>query len=187
MGAHAPDPASPTGAGEDSRLPETVLTELRTRLSVAVTRVCPPWLASQAEDIVQCALIRIASILERGEGEVPLRSSYIWKAAYTATVDEIRRRRRRREVSLEAEVIERRSPDPDPERTLGASEIGDGLRDCLARLTDGRRRAVTLHLQGHSVPEASRILRWTLKRVENLVYRGLADLRRCLAGKGLTP
>jgi RNA polymerase sigma-70 factor (ECF subfamily) len=28
---------------------------------------------------------------------------------------------------------------------------------------------------------------WTEKKAENLVYRGLADLRRCLSAKGLRP
>jgi RNA polymerase sigma-70 factor (ECF subfamily) len=46
---------------------------------------------------------------------------------------------------------------------------------------------VILYIQEHTVPEAARILGWTLKRTENLVYRGLADLRACLAAKGQTP
>jgi RNA polymerase sigma-70 factor (ECF subfamily) len=50
-----------------------------------------------------------------------------------------------------------------------------------------RRLAVTLYLHGHSVPDAARILDWSAKRTENLVYRGLADLRECLLSKGLRP
>ena len=50
-----------------------------------------------------------------------------------------------------------------------------------------RRLAVTLHLQGHTVPETARILDWAAKQTENLVYRGLADLRECLMAKGLRP
>ena len=34
-------------------------------------------------------------------------------------------------------------------------------------------------------PEVASILKWRAKTAENLVYRGLADLRRCLATKGL--
>ena len=30
-------------------------------------------------------------------------------------------------------------------------------------------------------------LAWTLKKTENLTYRGLGDLRKCLSGKGLEP
>ena len=57
----------------------------------------------------------------------------------------------------------------------------------LQELSEDRRRAVTLYLQGHSIPEAARILEWDVKRTENLVYRGLADLRTCLLRKGHRP
>lgn len=184
MAATAPDPAAPTGAGEGARLSEAECAELRVRLCRAVARICPPWLASQADDIAQRALIRLVQILERREGEARLGASYVRKAAYTATVDEVRRRRRQREVALEAGGGEQASAGPDPERLRAAVEIDEALRDCLGRMVEGRRRAVTLHLLGHSVPEASRILGWSNKQVENLVYRGLADLRRCLVGKG---
>jgi RNA polymerase sigma-70 factor (ECF subfamily) len=50
-----------------------------------------------------------------------------------------------------------------------------------------RRLAVTLYLQGHTVAEAASILEWPFKRTENLIYRGLADLRACLRCKGLRP
>jgi RNA polymerase sigma-70 factor, ECF subfamily len=48
-----------------------------------------------------------------------------------------------------------------------------------------RRHAVTLNLQGHSVPDIGRLLGWTAKKAENLVYRGMADLRSCLSSKGI--
>ena len=33
--------------------------------------------------------------------------------------------------------------------------------------------------------EVGRLLGWAAKRAENLVYRGMADLRGCLGGKGI--
>jgi DNA-directed RNA polymerase specialized sigma24 family protein len=56
--------------------------------------------------VVQAALMRVVEASKRREGDAPLRASYLWKAAYTATVDEIRRRRRRREVALEEGLLE---------------------------------------------------------------------------------
>ena len=41
---------------------------------------------------------------------------------------------------------------------------------------------MTLHLQGFRVAEVATALGWTEKQAENLVYRGLADLRICLEG-----
>jgi RNA polymerase sigma-70 factor (ECF subfamily) len=43
-----------------------------------------------------------------------------------------------------------------------------------------------MYLHGHSVAEVAALLGWRFKKAENLVYRGLADLRRCLATKGLS-
>ena len=162
--------------------------QLRTALARAVRRVCPPWLSAQADDIVQVAVLRVVELARRNEGIGGLRASYLWRVAYSVTVDEIRRLRRRREAPLEdAAGTADGTPYSDPERRQAAGRIAEGVRDCLGRLVEDRRLAVTLHLQGHSVPEAATLLGWAAKRVENLVYRGLADLRRCLLAKGLTP
>ena len=114
---------------------------------------------------------------------------YLYKAAHSALVDEIRRVRRRGEASLENgdAVIAIAGAHLNPERIAASQEIGRGIEDCLAQMSDERRLAVTLYLQGHTVPEASRILDWSAKRTENLVYRGLADLRECLMLKGMRP
>jgi RNA polymerase sigma-70 factor (ECF subfamily) len=71
----------------------------------------------------------------------------------------------------------------------GAREvaIGNGITDCLQAMAPYRRQAVALHLVGHSVPETAGLLSCTRKRAENLVYRGLADLRACLRKKELEP
>ena len=178
----------PPGPSRGAPLSDEECERLRQQLARAVRRVCPPWLSSQADDIVQVAVLRVLDLLRRGEGIGGLRSSYLWRVAYSVTVDEIRRLRRRREVALDdAAASTDPAPASDPERRQAAGRIAAGLRDCLGRLVEDRRLAVTLHLQGHSVPEAASLLGWGAKKVENLVYRGLADLRRCLLAKGLTP
>jgi RNA polymerase sigma-70 factor (ECF subfamily) len=131
---------------------------------------------------------------KNSEGERPLTSFYLYRVAHSALVDEIRRRRRRREVALEVATDageDHRSIEPtargNPERDASFGELGAAVRDCLVAMKRERRLAVMLYLQGHAVPEASRILGWTAKRTENLVYRGLADLRQCLVSKGHGP
>jgi len=77
------------------------LGDLRRRLTQAVFRVCPGWLSSHAEDIVQTAMMRVLGAAgKRGEGEPDLSSLYVEKTAYSATVDEIRRHRRRLDVQI---------------------------------------------------------------------------------------
>lgn len=81
-------------------------------------------------------------------------------------------------------------PENATELTTDGSAEAVALRAALTQAvarTCPRWLAVTLHLQGHSVPEVGALLAWTVKKAENLVYRGLADLRSCLSSKGLQP
>ena len=136
--------------------------------------------------------MRVMQIVERqppgGEGNRALASSYLYKVTHSVLVDEIRRVRRRRETDLEEEgVAPVAVTRQDPERIAASHEVGRGIQDCLSRMSRERRMAVTLYLQGHSVTEVSSVLVWPAKRTENLVYRGLADLRECLVSKGMRP
>jgi RNA polymerase sigma-70 factor (ECF subfamily) len=169
---------------------------LRGRLQRSVKRICPAWLAAHADDMIQTALMRVLSArgdsdsgVRKGEGNQGLASSYLERAAYSALVDEIRRQRRRREVPVDEklDLLPEQRVAADPERIAAGREVGRALFDCLDRLVRPRRLAVTLYLQGHSVPDAAGLLAWTAKRTENLVFRGLADLRRCLTAKGMKP
>lgn len=172
------------------RSSEEVVAELRARLQRAVGRVCPPWLIDRRDDLVQMATLRVLEARPPVEGNPGVAASYLYRVAYTTLIDEIRRVRRRPEVPLDDEEGESRAvaaTGPDPERVYAARQIGVAIQDCLLRLVHDRRLAVTLHLQGHTVEEAASLLGWGAKRTENLVYRGLADLRRCLDGKGVVP
>lgn len=157
----------------------------------AVRRQCPGWLSDHAQDIAQAALIKVMTSAKNSEGNRTLTSFYLYRLAHSAVVDEIRRRRRRREVALEAVTESGEDPvqpEPnarlDPERHASLGELGAAIRGCLVAIKRERRLAVMLHLQEHQVPETARILGWSVKRTENLVYRGLANLRDCLRGKG---
>ena len=183
---------------QDERAPETSSERwamLRVSLARAVRRQCPQWLSDHADDLVQCALLKVMAIAAAGEGTRVLSSFYLHRVAHSALVDEIRRRQRRREVTLEVDDSEGQqggahvtpSADSDPEQDASLRELGAAVRACLLSMVRDRRLAVMLYLQGHSVPDAARLLGWAVKRTENLVYRGLADLRQCLLAKGHSP
>jgi RNA polymerase sigma-70 factor (ECF subfamily) len=154
-----------------------------------VGRVCPPWLAAQKDDIVQIALMRVLNARKKGELSDPVPASYLWKVAYSATVDQIRRVRRRREMELDE--ARQTNPDPpaptSPDRELARKELGQAILDCLARLHERRRLVVGFFLNGDSVKEMMSLLAWDERRVRNLLFRGLTDLRRCLTSKGIHP
>ena len=170
-------------------VPAGALEDVRRRMLDLVRRTGPRWIAPHAEDIVQSA---IARVFERGAprgGEPGVSASYYMKAAYHATVDEIRRRYRSREMSPPDDTMLDRalSSRPDPESAAQALEIDRGIRACLNDLAAARRRAVTLYLLGYSLGETASALGGTPKRSEHRIYRGLEDMRRCLSGKGIEP
>src|SRR5262249_28815378 len=98
---------------------------------------------------------------------------YLWRVAYTVVIDEIRRFRRQQRQAEQLPGDERGTPGP---------EVRSELLECLAVLQERRRTAVTLHLQGFRTGEVAAALGWTHKQAENLVDRGLADLRACREG-----
>lgn len=173
---------------------------LRQQLVVSVRRTCPPWLGAEADDMVQTALLRVLDAGAKraeSEGSVELAASYLRKAAYSAVVDEIRRRKRRREIPLEDDGVDVDPPadagpiraiqasEPDPERLSVSREAARAIRSCLGEMVRSRRQAVTLYLQGHRIKEVGALMGWDPKRAENLIYRGLADLRECLGRQGV--
>lgn len=163
------------------------LKEFRIKLSEILHRICPAALSGEVEDLVQAATIRVWARIE-SEGNVSLNSSYLWKVAHSVVIDEVRRARWKRETELgEADAVLEGSRTQNPEITVSGLEAGRAIRECLGKLVPPRRRAVTAYLLGHSVPETSRLLGWNPKKAENLVYRGLEQMRRCLRLKGVTP
>jgi RNA polymerase sigma-70 factor (ECF subfamily) len=179
----SPPPGSPGSPDADAGADEA----LRARFRQQVSRYCPSWLRDNVDDIVQDAWMRLKDAQKSNERNLDPGSSLIARVAYCATVDEIRRRRRRREVPVDEarEIVAIHEVPPD--RAAGAREVGQAIRDCVEKLLPNRRLAVTLYLQGHTAPRTGTILGWSPKRAENMIFRGMADLRRCLARKGVTP
>lgn len=163
---------------------------LRQTLERAVARSCPAWLASRREDIVQAAMMRVVGRSRDGKSLDEMSSSYLFRVAYTSLVDEIRlQRRRRMEQTDSAHDTETPLPSagPSPEQRAQSRQLGRAIKACLERLAQTRNIAVSLYLQGCNVPEISGRVGWSRKQAENAVYRGLADMRRCLSDKGVQP
>jgi RNA polymerase sigma-70 factor (ECF subfamily) len=158
---------------------------LRSAVVRAVRRVCPPWLADDAEDIAQVATSRLLDRDRATAGAVDFSPAYVYRTAYCAVIDEIRRRRRTPVVALETDVPTG-APVDSPERQAASRELRQAIQSCIAALALDRRRAVTLHLLEHSLAEIGELLACGRKKADNLVYRGLRDLRACLSRRGVT-
>ena len=155
---------------------------LREVLERAVSRVCPAELSAQREDIVQAAMLRLLELRARGEEIEARPASYLWRVAFTTALDELRKTQRRREVKPPAE-----EDAVEPSAPVARPEMRRALEGCLAGLVTSRRQAVALYLHGFSADEAARSAGWDVKKAQNLIFRGLHDLRRCLMAKGYEP
>lgn len=166
----------------------TAYADLKPRLERAAGRVAPPWLRDQLDDLVQMALVKLMRSGKVDEEDV-LNESYLHRVMHSVVVDEIRRVKRRKETSIEHHANDpvERSVRCDPEKMVDGQEIGTVIVECLGLLLPDRRRAVTLYLQGHTVGQAAERLDFSYKKAENLVYRGLADLRGHLRKRGFQP
>jgi len=165
------------------------IASLRPRLVALVRKVSPKWLADQAEDIAQTAIVSVLEHLRREGGNPGVSASYVMRAAHNAAVDEIRRRFRRPEIAAEddMEIHQARSRAPGPAEEAEAREIDRAIRGCLSALASPRRAAVTLFLLGYTRAETERLSGWSRKQAEHLTYRGLAAVRACLSLKGIEP
>ena len=153
-----------------------------------MNRVCPAWLASQKDDIVQTALVRAFETSRKSEPRADPPPSYWWKVAYTATVDQMRRVRQERNISLEQAGEEGMltATDSGPFQDLSHQDLGLAVQGCLPRLNPRRRLVVGLYLMGHTLPEMMRLTGWDNRKTRNLLCRGLDDLRRQLGKQGFS-
>jgi RNA polymerase sigma factor (sigma-70 family) len=175
------DDADRATPGPDAQAHEA----LRRELVRAMRRVCPQSLAADAEDLVQESMIRLLRA-RKLEGDTVVSTTYLKKVAYSAVVDEIRRRRRRIAVVPQADT-EIEAASDETSSTTPDLALGNAMEICMQQLQEHRRQALTLHLLGYSGPEVARMMECNAKRVENLTLRGLAQLRECLRGQGLSP
>ncbi len=153
-------------------------------LKRAVRRVCPRSLAQDADDLVQESFIRLLRA-RKLDGQSQLSAAYLKKVAYSAVIDEIRRRRREPTADLAEGRVDIATATDHMQEEAPDTALANAMEVSLQRLQPDRRRALTLHLLGYSVPEVARMLECNAKRADNLVHRGLAQLREFLHEMGL--
>ena len=101
----------------------------------------------------------------------------------------IRRIRRRAETTIEPTgEPDRRAPaGSGPHEVAASRELTEAIAECTGRLIESRRVVVQLYLLGHDPNEIAQLTGSGKKRVSNLLFRGLSDLRVCLSKKGFEP
>lgn len=140
------------------------------------------------DEMTQDLRIRLWRALETGESIAGSRSSYVYRTARSAALDLVRRRRSARVAAVLVHAGELETgPVASPDRDLEQSELAERVHRAVDGLGEPRRQAVRLRLLGYESAEIASMMGWSGAKTRNLLYRGLADLRKALVEQGIGP
>ena len=162
--------------------------KLAPHVRAAVSRHRSRDVALAADDLTQEVRIRVWNVYTRDRNS-RLKASYYYKVVNSAIIDCLRSYRGTLSHSVRAES----TGEPDSDETALVEQIGSGeegpdahfaeqqqrarLLAAIDQLPAERRRAVTLFLQGFTVPEIAELLGCDKTRAHNLTYRGVRALK----------
>jgi RNA polymerase sigma-70 factor (ECF subfamily) len=139
-----------------------------------------------AEDAVQEAFLRAWKSLSTFDERAEL-STWLYRIAVNAAIDQRRSRRRRIGVTqplpedLNGESIAV-SEEPGPDRRARSAEVARRTREALESLPDGERTALLLrHFEGRSIAEIAQVLAKSENAAKQTVFRAVQKLRSALA------
>jgi RNA polymerase sigma-70 factor, ECF subfamily len=132
------------------------------------------------EDILQDVRIKLWKLIN-DERTIFNHGSYLKKVINSSVIDHLRKARRedllvRREKQKHIAEIGRSYSKEAAHKRIFEEMVGRAV----SRLIDSRRQVVKLYLLNFSVQDISSYMNWSVDRTRNLLYRGLADLRKSL-------
>lgn len=137
------------------------------------------------DDIFQEVKIKLWKILN-DEKRIGNYSSYIKKIVDSTVIDHIRKCRREQGIFLlekqkKISETKRRYEDEKPQ----SRPLYDKIGEVVDSLIESRKKVVKLYLLNMTIEEISILLNWSKDKTRNLLYRGLADLKRKLRKTGI--
>lgn len=163
----------------------TALDDLLRRHHPRIHSVCFRILGhrSDADDAAQNALVSIVRKLDSFDGRSTF-STWTYRIATNAALDEMRRRRRRPRPSRKAEEINEHLADPAAERAGDVLENRQLVEDALARLPEEYRVAVVLRdVADLEYDQIAEVLDVPIGTVRSRIARGRARLADSLGNR----
>jgi len=139
---------------------------------------------AEAEDVIQEALVAVATSLGRFRGDCKL-STWIAGITVRTAMRHVQRRRRREAIVAPLEMIGDRPPpvrDDDPSEAAEARALRAHLLACIDRLAPEQRAVVSLrHLEGLALQEVAEALCMPLGTVKSRLHHARQALRQMMA------
>lgn len=163
---------------------------LAPHVRAAVSRHRSRDVALAADDLVQEVRIRLWTVFSRDRNS-RFKTSYYYKVVNSAIIDSLRSYRGTLAHSVRTEsdgeedepgLIERiGGEEQGPDKVFDEQQRQARLLEAIRQLPTDRRRAVTLFLQGFTVPEIAELLGCDQNRAHNLAYRGVRSLKELMS------
>ena len=146
-----------------------------------------------AEDLAQETFIKVLNALESYRPEYKF-SSWIFKIANNAAIDQLRRPRldtlsldgaphARTPDEVEATALQAADHGESPLEELESRELGGAIERAIGRLRPEYRTAILLrHVEGRSYEEIADVMDLPLGTVKTYIHRARLELRDALAG-----
>jgi RNA polymerase sigma-70 factor (ECF subfamily) len=146
-----------------------------------------------AEDLAQETFIKVLNGIRSYRPEFKF-SSWIFKIANNAAIDQLRRREldtlsldgsphARTAEEMQATALQLGARQESPLEEVAARELGSQIDQAVARLRPEYRACILLrHVEGHSYEEIAQMLELPLGTVKTYIHRARNELRTYLEG-----
>jgi len=154
-------------------------------MKVQIYKFNPGRFGLDPEDICQEIKIKLWRVLGY-EKEIANFPSYIRKIVSSSVIDMLRKLKREEDVFFHEKQKRISEMKTDYLSELCEREhLRDKLAEAIGLLIESRRRVVKLFLLDMTIEEIAAFYGWSRDKTRNLLYRGLADLKRLLQEKDI--
>jgi RNA polymerase sigma factor (sigma-70 family) len=145
------------------------------------------------EDVEQEVRLKLWKFLKKGN-KIDNLPSFIMRAVYTITMDELRKMRKQmppadlvelKHLYLVSGNVSGSSLGGSPEAVLEQRELNRQVREAIESLSENRKQVLRLYVQGMSVDEICAFFGWDRIKVRHFLYRGIEDLKAIFAGESI--
>lgn len=137
------------------------------------------------DDIAQEVRIKIWKVLN-DEKVIDNYTSYIRKIVDSSVIDQLRKFKREEGIFLHEKQTRISEQKTDYEADyIRNRHIQEMIGKAVDSLLESRRKAVKLYLLNMTLEEIAIFFNWSKDKARNLLYRGLADLKKRLKEKGI--